>query len=159
MHASHMNCDVQLAQDQPPHAICADDRRVNLLRRRAASSALLEHLESDVSTTECVDAFEGVTIDQVRSVLEHAARSALAPRVVRVLFDQGTPKPLPRSLQGHAIDTAYAKGWSTLDLSNRRLAIVVLCTTRLSRIRLATSLIQAAIDQAAAGSYVEVDIP
>jgi hypothetical protein len=40
---------------------------------------LFENLESEVSVSEFVDAFEGVTIEQVRSVLEHAARSALAP--------------------------------------------------------------------------------
>ena len=72
------------------------DRLVYMFRRRAASAAiqrclglsrharvpvssLFENLESEVSVTEFVDAFEGVTIEQVRSVLEHAARSALAP--------------------------------------------------------------------------------
>ena len=42
-------------------------------------SSLFENLESDVSVTEYVDAFEGVTIEQVRRVLAHVARSALAP--------------------------------------------------------------------------------
>jgi len=46
---------------------------------RVPLSSLFENLESDVSVTEYVDVFEGVTIEQVRSVLEHAARSALAP--------------------------------------------------------------------------------
>lgn len=46
---------------------------------RVPISSLFENLEADVSVTEYVDAFEGVTIGQVRSVLEHAARSALAP--------------------------------------------------------------------------------
>jgi uncharacterized protein (DUF433 family) len=46
---------------------------------RVPVSSLFENLEADVSVTEYVDAFEGVTIEQVRSVLEHAARSALAP--------------------------------------------------------------------------------
>jgi len=46
---------------------------------RVPVSSLFENLETDVSITEYVDAFEGVTIEQVRSVLEHAARSALAP--------------------------------------------------------------------------------
>src|SRR4051812_11365436 len=45
------------------------------------------------------------------------ARRAQRPRagVVRVLFDQGTPKPLRRSLQGHTIETAFERGWSTLE--------------------------------------------
>jgi hypothetical protein len=34
---------------------------------------------------------------------------------VRILFDQGTPKPLRRSLRGHTIETAYERGWSTLE--------------------------------------------
>ena len=46
---------------------------------RVPVSSLFENLESDVSVMEYVDAFEGMTIEQVRSVLEHAARSALAP--------------------------------------------------------------------------------
>ena len=46
---------------------------------RVPVSSLFENLESEVSVTEYVDAFEGVSIEQVRSVLEHAARSALAP--------------------------------------------------------------------------------
>lgn len=106
---------------------------------------------------------------------------------MRVLFDQGTPKPLRQSLQGHEIETAYERGWSTLEngelitqaeaagfdvllttdrqlryqqnLSRRRLAIVVLTTTQLPRIRSAAPLIQAAIDRATTGSYVEVEIP
>ena len=46
---------------------------------RVPVSSLFENLESEVSVTEFVYAFECVTIEQVRSVLEHAARSALAP--------------------------------------------------------------------------------
>ena len=46
---------------------------------RVPVSSLLENLESEVSITEYIDAFEGVTVEQVRSVLEHAARSTLAP--------------------------------------------------------------------------------
>lgn len=106
---------------------------------------------------------------------------------MRVLFDQGTPKPLRRSLQRHMIETAYERGWSTLEngeliaqaekaefdvlpttdrqlryqqnLSQRRLAIVVSSTTQLPRIQSAIPLIQTALDQATAGSYLEVEIP
>ena len=45
---------------------------------RVPVSSLFENLEADVSVAEYVDAFVGVTIEQVRSVLEHVARSALA---------------------------------------------------------------------------------
>jgi uncharacterized protein (DUF433 family) len=46
---------------------------------RVPVSSLFENLEAGRSVAEYVAAFEGVTIEQVRSVLEHVARSALAP--------------------------------------------------------------------------------
>jgi hypothetical protein len=77
---------------------------------------------------------------------------------MRILFDQGTPAPLRHALVGHSVETAYERGWSNLnngDLLNaaegaafdlfvttdqnlryqqnfagRRLAILVLPTTR-----------------------------
>ena len=33
---------------------------------------------------------------------------------MKVLFDQGTPAPLRRALSAHAVETAYERGWSTL---------------------------------------------
>ena len=45
---------------------------------RVPVSSLFENLEAGLSVAEYVAAFEGVTIEQVRSVLEHVARSALA---------------------------------------------------------------------------------
>jgi uncharacterized protein (DUF433 family) len=41
-------------------------------------AALFENLEDGISLAECVDLFPGVTPEQARSVLEHAARSAAA---------------------------------------------------------------------------------
>ena len=38
---------------------------------------------------------------------------------MRVLFDQGTPAPLRRYLEGHQVDTAAERGWS--DLGNGEL--------------------------------------
>ena len=46
---------------------------------RVAVSALFENLEDGVPVTQFVELFPGVALDQVRTVLEHAARSALAP--------------------------------------------------------------------------------
>ena len=46
---------------------------------RVPVSALFENLEDGVAVTQFVDWFPGVTLDQVRAVLEHAARSTLAP--------------------------------------------------------------------------------
>ncbi len=42
-------------------------------------SALFENLEDGIPVTQFVEWFPGVTLDQVRAVLEHAARSTLAP--------------------------------------------------------------------------------
>ena len=32
-----------------------------------------------------------------------------------VLFDQGTPVPLRKLLSRHTVETAYERGWSTLE--------------------------------------------
>jgi uncharacterized protein (DUF433 family) len=45
---------------------------------RVPIAALFENLEDGVSVDEFVRLFPGVTLGQVRAVLEHAARSALA---------------------------------------------------------------------------------
>ena len=46
---------------------------------RVPVAALFENLEDGASVEDFVAWFPGVTPDQVRAVLEHAARSALAP--------------------------------------------------------------------------------
>jgi uncharacterized protein (DUF433 family) len=46
---------------------------------RVPVAALFKNLEDGALATQFVDWFPGVTLDQVRAVLEHAARSALAP--------------------------------------------------------------------------------
>jgi uncharacterized protein (DUF433 family) len=43
---------------------------------RVPVSALFENLEGGASASEFIEWFPGVTADQVRAVLEHAARSA-----------------------------------------------------------------------------------
>jgi len=45
---------------------------------RVPVAALFENLEDGTQISQFVEWFPGVTLDQVRSVLEHAARSALA---------------------------------------------------------------------------------
>ena len=45
---------------------------------RIPVAALFENLEDGVSLAEFVELFPGVTSDQARSVLEHAARSTAA---------------------------------------------------------------------------------
>jgi len=46
---------------------------------RVPVAALFENLEDGGLASQFVDWFPGVTLDQVRAVLEHAKRSALAP--------------------------------------------------------------------------------
>ena len=46
---------------------------------RVPVAALFENLEDDAPAHEFVEWFPGVTLDQVRAVLEHAARSAFTP--------------------------------------------------------------------------------
>jgi uncharacterized protein (DUF433 family) len=45
---------------------------------RVPVAALFENLEDDASVHEFVEWFPGVTVEQARQVLEHAARSSLA---------------------------------------------------------------------------------
>ncbi len=104
-----------------------------------------------------------------------------------ILFDQGTPEPIKRSLHGHIIKTAYQQGWSTLlngellrvaeqavfdlllttdknfpyqqNLSNQKIAIVALGKNRWSLVKLRLEEIIAAINAATPGSYTLVEIP
>ena len=46
---------------------------------RVPVSTLFENLEDGALVSHFVEWFPGVTMEQVRAVLEHAARSALAP--------------------------------------------------------------------------------
>ena len=92
--------------------------------------------------------------------------------------------PLRRLLIGHSVETAFEKGWATLDngdllsaaenasfqllvttdqnlryqqnLQHRRIAILVLPTTRWSRIQAHAPEIVAAIDAIVPGQYREV---
>lgn len=105
-----------------------------------------------------------------------------------ILFDHGTPKGLARSFVGHAVITAYTKGWDRLangallkaaeeeevdlllttdrrlqyqqNLKGRNIAIIVLTgSTKWSRVRLHVERIAATVDGAIPGSYVEINIP
>jgi hypothetical protein len=105
---------------------------------------------------------------------------------VRVLFDQGVPRPLSRALRGHDVSTAYQMGWSTLkngellnaadstfevlittdqslryqqNLVNRRLAILVLSTTNWPRIEAHMAHIAAILDNVQPGDCLEITVP
>ncbi len=106
---------------------------------------------------------------------------------MRILFDQGTPVPLRRYLPGHEVETAYERGWWSLQngallgnveqegfavfvttdsslrhqqkLSGRHIAIVVLSTTSWPRIQRAAERVVQAIDRTAESDLIEVSIP
>ena len=105
---------------------------------------------------------------------------------MKILFDQGTPVPLRRHLSDHSVTTAFEEGWAGLEngqlldaaeqagfallittdqnlqyqqnLTELRVAIVVLLSTSWPRIQNSISAIQAAISRVAEGTYEEVEI-
>ena len=105
---------------------------------------------------------------------------------MKVLFDQGTPAPLRRTLVGHSVETAYERSWSSLqngeliaaavsagfdvfvttdknlkyqqNLATRTLSIVVLLNTSWPRIQRSLPAVLAAVASAVPGGYVEVRI-
>lgn len=105
---------------------------------------------------------------------------------MRILFDQGTPVPLRKVLNPHHVETAFERGWSTLDngellaiaeqegfevfvttdrnlrdqqnLRRGSIAIVVLSSTSWPRIQKAITAVKDAINTALPGSFKKVDI-
>lgn len=105
---------------------------------------------------------------------------------MKVLFDQGTPVPLRHHLRPHEVTTVYELAWSTLqngalisqaeaagfdvlvttdrnwkyqqNLSERRLAVVVLLSTSWPKIQAKVSAVASAVDGSTPGSYIEVEI-
>jgi hypothetical protein len=104
-----------------------------------------------------------------------------------ILFDHGTPRGISRFLPGHTVTRARQRGWDKLsngdllaeaeragfdvfltadkniqyqqNLVGRRIAVVALSTPQWPLVRLHTTEIAAAVNAAAPGSYVEVQIP
>ena len=105
---------------------------------------------------------------------------------MRILFDNGTPRQLRRQLFGHEIETAMDRGWDNLangvfldraeqagyevlittdqgiryqqNMSNRRVAVVVLMNTAWPRISRRTEAIRNALDEIRLGELREVPI-
>ena len=103
-----------------------------------------------------------------------------------MLFDQGTPVPLRNHFSSHHVSTAYELGWATLkngellaaaesngfevfvttdtnlayqqNLSNRKIAIVVLSTTSWPRIQKSVSDILRTVDAATPNYFQSVSI-
>jgi hypothetical protein len=106
---------------------------------------------------------------------------------VTILFDHGTPAPLKTFLASHAVKHAKSQGWDTLNngellnaaeaagferlltpdkniryqqnLTNRKIAIVVIGNPQWPVLRLHVELVVAAVNTAKPGTYIEVDIP
>ncbi len=106
---------------------------------------------------------------------------------MRILFDNGTPRQLRRQLFGHEIETAMERGWDTLangvlldraeeagyevlittdqgigyqqNMSNRRVAVVVLMNTAWPRISRRTEAIRNGLEEIRPGELREVPIP
>jgi len=106
---------------------------------------------------------------------------------MKVLFDNGTPKPIARGLTGHEVTYARQVGWHELEngqliqyaeaagydvllstdkniryqqnLKDRKIALVVLGNSQWPVVRLHLDRIAAAVNASTAGSYTEVVIP
>src|ERR1043166_1688287 len=103
---------------------------------------------------------------------------------MRILSDQGTPVPLGDALVGHSVDTAYERGWSQMskgdllaaaettrfelflttdqnlqyqqNLSHRRIAVLVLPTTRWPEIQQHTTEVAVTVAAIKPGVYREL---
>jgi hypothetical protein len=106
---------------------------------------------------------------------------------MRVLFDNGTPRGVAAALSGHIVEEVRSHGWDALrngellgaaeaagfdvllttdrniryqqNLTERRLAIVVLSKARWRLIKRRLTEIAAAVTAATPGSFTEVEIP
>ena len=106
---------------------------------------------------------------------------------MKILFDQGTPVPLRRSLAGHEVHTAYECGWQILEngelltaaendgydllistdqnlkyqqnLGQGKIGVLILMSTSWPNIRRHLDAISRGIESARTGSYLEIPIP
>ena len=106
---------------------------------------------------------------------------------MKVLFDNGTPKPIAACLIGHEVTYARKIGWHELEngeliqraeeagydvllstdkniryqqnLTGRKIALVVLGNQQWPIVRLHLDRIAAVVDACTPGSYAEVEIP
>ncbi|HEY3743344.1 MAG TPA: hypothetical protein VGL53_26035 [Bryobacteraceae bacterium] len=106
---------------------------------------------------------------------------------MRILFDHGTPSGTVRALSGHQVTEAIQQGWEQIsngellglaeeagfelllttdknlryqqNLTNRRIAIVVLGNSNWRDVRPRLDSIAAAVNAATVGSFTEVEIP
>ena len=105
---------------------------------------------------------------------------------MRILFDQGTPRPLRDHLSEHAVDTAAEKGWSELsngelldhteteayelmittdqnmrhqqNLGHRQMAIIVLLSNRWPRIQSGVEEVRNAVERIQPGELRQIPL-
>ncbi len=102
---------------------------------------------------------------------------------MKILFDQGTPVPLRKTLAPHSVSTAFERGWAEVEngdllaaaekefdafvttdknlhyqqnLSGRQLAILVLPTTSWPEIQKHLGLISDAVNALKPGDFIEL---
>ena len=106
---------------------------------------------------------------------------------MKILFDNGVPKPISRCLTGHEVTYARRIGWHGLEngeliqraeeagydllistdkniryqqnLTGRRIALIVLGNQQWPLVQLHLDRVAAAVNAATPGSFAEVDIP
>jgi predicted nuclease of predicted toxin-antitoxin system len=106
---------------------------------------------------------------------------------MKILFDNGTPKPIARSLPGHEVTYARQIGWHELgngeliqkaedagyeillstdkniryqrNLAGRKIALVILGNSQWPMVQLYLDRMAAAVNSCKPGTYVEVEIP
>jgi hypothetical protein len=106
---------------------------------------------------------------------------------MKILFDNGTPNTMARSLVGHEVIFARKIGWAEFEngeliqraedagyelllstdkniryqqnLTERKIALVVLGNSQWPMVRLHLERVIAAVNAASPGSYAEVEIP
>ena len=106
---------------------------------------------------------------------------------MKILFDNGTPKPIAHSLTGHEVTFARQIGWHELgngeliqqaedsgyevllstdkniryqqNLTGRKIALVILGNPQWPLVQLHLDRIASAVNASTAGSYIEVEIP
>jgi hypothetical protein len=106
---------------------------------------------------------------------------------MKILFDNGTPKPIAFSLEGHEVTHSRQIGWHEMkngelieraeeagyevllstdkniryqqNLRGRKIALVILGNQQWPLVKLHLDKIAAAVNACTPGSYVEVEIP
>jgi hypothetical protein len=77
---------------------------------------VFDNLEAGMSLQEITQVFD-VKPDEVRAVLRFASKSleeGPSLRLMKILFDNGTPAPIAGSLVGHSVTRARQIGWEAL---------------------------------------------